>query len=271
MGCGRRSRSSRRVVQKAYILPGHLSGHDKATPRDFLGRSGPHHSRATTIHPQGRRSPSTNQNGDATPPTVVGSIWNLFVDGRRRPGRGPRNLPGWLAAIALTLAATAAQGDNALPTLETLAMASDVVVVGRVEAVRVHASGPGDRPGIHTETRIAIRAHVIGDTGVGLDSTLAVWTQGGELGGRRRVLVGQATFRKGETVGLFLRRTPDGALFPTALAHGRWSLAAHDATEWLIPSRATDSTGTAPMVSGGASAVTYDEFVRRVQAAPRTR
>jgi hypothetical protein len=95
---------------------------------------------------------------------------------------------------------------------------SDHVVLGRVLGVVALASGPRGEAGIHSQVTIEVQHPFQGQS----PPTLTLWVQGGELGDRRRVLSGQAQFRTGETLLLFLRARPDGVLFPTAMGRGKW-------------------------------------------------
>lgn len=103
-------------------------------------------------------------------------------------------------------------------TLEELAHASDVIVRGTVIDVVVHSTGPGGRPGIHTEVRIGAEEFLAGAP----VSVVTLWVHGGRIGNRARVVAGQARFEVSENVVVFLFDAGGGALFPTGMAQGKW-------------------------------------------------
>lgn len=107
------------------------------------------------------------------------------------------------------------QGDT---SIEALTRASEVIVRGMVIDVIVHPSGPGGRAGIHTEVRIAAHEFLAGPP----VSVVTLWVQGGRVGRQARVVPGQARFRLGEDVLVFLFDAGGGALFPTGMSHGKW-------------------------------------------------
>jgi hypothetical protein len=108
-------------------------------------------------------------------------------------------------------------------TIEDLARASDLVVVGRVEHVDVLPQGPAGQPGIHTRAIVQVAETLRGEH----QTIIEVWVQGGRLGDRMRVIPGQAQFRVGEDVVLFLFRAGDGC-WPTGLGRGAWRSIASD-------------------------------------------
>lgn len=103
-------------------------------------------------------------------------------------------------------------------SLEDLVSASDSVVVGTVLEVEALGHGPAGQPGIHTRARIAVDETLLGPPE---SDQLDVWVQGGRLGDQMRVIPGQARFRVGETVVLFLFQA-GGGLWPTGMARGKW-------------------------------------------------
>lgn len=104
-------------------------------------------------------------------------------------------------------------------TIEDLARASDLVIIGRVEHVDVHPHGPAGQPGIHTRAVIQVAETLRGE-----HRTIAeVWVHGGRIGNRMRVVPGQATFRAGEDVALFLFDA-GGGLWPTGMGRGKWNI-----------------------------------------------
>lgn len=104
-------------------------------------------------------------------------------------------------------------------TIEDLARASDLVVIGRVEHVDVHPHGPAGQPGIHTRAVIQVAETLRGEH----RTIVEVWVHGGRIGNRMRVVPGQATFRVGEDVALFLFDA-GGGIWPTGMGRGKWSI-----------------------------------------------
>jgi len=103
-------------------------------------------------------------------------------------------------------------------SIEELAAASDLVVVGRIEHVACEPRGPAGQPGIHS--RAVIR---VSETWRGQSQTrLEVWVQGGRIGTHRRVVPNQAVFRQGEVVVLFAFEA-GGGLWPTGMSRGLWA------------------------------------------------
>lgn len=124
-----------------------------------------------------------------------------------------------IASIAVLAPASATRATTFEDiTLEQLAAASDLVVIGRVEHVDVHPTGPGGQPGIHTRAVVQVAETLRGEH----RTIIEVWVHGGRLGDRMRVVPGQATFRAGEEVALFLFEAGSG-LWPTGMGRGKWS------------------------------------------------
>jgi hypothetical protein len=119
-------------------------------------------------------------------------------------------------------------------TVEDLARASDLVVLGRVRELRVQAHGPNGQPGIHTRALVEVEETWRGQP----RAIVEVWVHGGQLGNRLRVLPGQATFQRGERVVLFLFEA-GGGFWPTGMGRGKWTVrgaTAAPAAE-LLPTR----------------------------------
>lgn len=139
----------------------------------------------------------------------------------------PATLPRRAGAIALAVVTTAVAlapvpataTTFAEVTLEDLARASDLVVIGRVEHTDVLPHGPGGQPGIHTRATIQVAETLRGQP----RTIIEVWAHGGRLGDRMRVVPGQATFRPGEHVALFLFDA-GGGLWPTGMGRGKWTV-----------------------------------------------
>jgi hypothetical protein len=139
------------------------------------------------------------------------------------PRRVLRSMYGVVLATLFPLAlATLWSGDAHATTfddatIEELVRASDVIVRGRVEAVVVEPNGPSGQRGIHTRAIVRVDETIRGDA----RELVEVWVHGGQLGRRMRVVPGQATFREGEEVVLFLFEA-GGGLWPTGMGRGKW-------------------------------------------------
>lgn len=137
-------------------------------------------------------------------------------------------------STAFALPARATTFDEA--TVQRLRASSDLIVLGRVERVEVFARGPAGQPGIHTRATIRV-----GETLRGEDrDTVEVWAHGGRLGRRMRLVPGQASFRAGERVVLFLFRA-GGGLWPTGMGRGKWPVDGEDARASVRPPRVEGS------------------------------
>ncbi|MCA9610154.1 MAG: hypothetical protein KC619_31370 [Myxococcales bacterium] len=173
-----------------------------------------------------------------------------------------RQFQAFLAALALFVAATVAAPSAEATTfvdvtVEQLAAASDLIVVGRVVEVSVEPQGPAGQPGIHTRATVQVEEVLRGPG----RSLVDVWVQGGRLGDRMRVVPGQAQFVQGEDLVLFLTEA-GGGLWPTGMGRGKWQ-------------RPPDSSGFSPQspLRDGphlAPALTLQEL-RRVAAREATR
>lgn len=147
-------------------------------------------------------------------------------------------VPLLLSFVVATLAALTAPASAttfADVTVEDLARASALVVIGRVEHVDVHPEGPAGQPGIHTRAVIQVEETLRGEH----RTILEVWVHGGRLGDRMRVVPGQASFRQGEHVALFLFAA-GGGLWPTGMGRGKWLMASP--AESQIPTGVTATT-----------------------------
>lgn len=133
-----------------------------------------------------------------------------------------------LLGVAAIPQSTAHATTFAEVTLEDLARASDLVIIGRVERVDVHPHGPGGQPGIHTRAVIQVAETLRGEH----RTFLEVWVHGGRVGNRMRVVPGQATFRPGEHLTLFVFES-GGGFWPTGMGRGKWTMAS--STEPNIP------------------------------------
>jgi hypothetical protein len=104
--------------------------------------------------------------------------------------------------------------------LRRLVSQSDRIVVGRVIAADAQPFGPRGERGIHTRIELQVERSLIGSN----SESVRFWVQGGRWGDRLRRVSGQATFKVGETVAVFLRARPDGELFPSAMGEAKWQV-----------------------------------------------
>lgn len=163
----------------------------------------------------------------------------------------------WLLGLALLLSLTLWSATGRATTfvdvtVEQLAAASDLVVLGRVEHVDVSPTGPSGQAGIHTRATVQIRDSY---RGANVSTLLHVWVQGGQLGDHARVVPGQARFQVGETYVLFLFEQR-GALFPTGMARGAWH----------VPSGRDPRVGAPPEGLNGIVPATLADLAGRVRA-----
>lgn len=103
-------------------------------------------------------------------------------------------------------------------SVQQLTDRSELVVRGHVVATEVRGHGPGGLPGIHTEITVAVDEALKGAPG----REVHFFVQGGRLGGRLRVVHGQARIAMGEHVIMFLFRNEHGVLWPTGMGRGKW-------------------------------------------------
>jgi hypothetical protein len=132
--------------------------------------------------------------------------------------------------------------------IAALSHASEVVVEATVVETHSTATGPGGLPGIHTQVTLRVARVLKGS----VPERFVIWTHGGTLGSRRRVVVGQAEFRRGEHVVVFLRRVGQ-AWFPTGMSRGKWEI------------------GPGGLAVCGSTAIDTDRLVAAVSQAERVR
>lgn len=167
----------------------------------------------------------------------------------------------WLPLLVLlTLPGVASATTMVRATVEQLASASDVVVLGRVR--RATATTEGPQRGVFTEVELEVEEVWRGEA----DGAVRFWVHGGRVGGRAMQTHGQARFVPHERVVVFLAGSPR---FPTGMSQGRWvvhgdvvrsgadagSLFARDGAGRLAPA--------APL-----GPMRLDELRARVEAAP---
>src|SRR5262249_37178499 len=97
---------------------------------------------------------------------------------------------------------------------------SDLVVSGRVERTSVQDRGPGGEPGLFTLVTLDVHESLFGAA----RDHLQFWVHGGELGNHRRLVSGQAQYRTGENLVVFLHARRDGNFFPAGMGRGKWTV-----------------------------------------------
>lgn len=131
-------------------------------------------------------------------------------------------------ALAFIASSAAATVSVELPVAE-LAKLSEVVVRGHVIGVRSVEGTLPDVRDIATEITIAPQGFLRGQA----SSEIRFFVHGGIVGRRAVVVPGEASFRLGEDVVVFLMRGRDRRWL-TALAQGKWSVVRDDAgVEWV--------------------------------------
>lgn len=187
----------------------------------------------------------------------------------RSPFRANPRVSCLTAAVvcALLLLPSTTRAGQFIPiTVDDLATRSAVIVVGRVEATLAQPNGPHGLEGIHTRVRFTISETLAGDAHGSLD----FWVHGGHLGSRLRHITGQARFAPGEELLLFLFEDPDGALWPSGMARGKWRLQTLGGQRWATPAAALDGTEAAPLSSASSAVrptLSLDDLRRRIRAA----
>jgi hypothetical protein len=112
---------------------------------------------------------------------------------------------------------------------DTLIESSAVIVAGEVVSAQSYEAPGG---GIFTAVGVDVSHDLHGANGA---QHLTLTVHGGRVGDRAMVVHGQATFRPGERVTLFLVRAR-GSLWPNAMAQGKWSLVeSADGAWWTFP------------------------------------
>jgi hypothetical protein len=141
--------------------------------------------------------------------------------------RGARRPMALLLGACAVLGSTLASATVVIGLDRTaLIRGADGIVAGVVDHVRAI---PGPKQGPEIMTRIDIRVEqtflpIQGVTG----PTLTLIQTGGTLHGRTMLVHGQAQFRRGERVLVFVERVSDGRLIPYGMAQGKFTIAEHD-------------------------------------------
>jgi hypothetical protein len=151
------------------------------------------------------------------------------------------------AAVALMLSA-ALQATVTIPTdLADVVSLSTVIVRGRVVDTRAFtdvANGP-----VVTAVTVTV-AEVLKGTA---ESAVTFRVHGGDLGRYRQVMIGAPTFRVGDDAYLFLKRAPDGVLWPVGMGAGVYKIS---------PSAPSGPLVVNPPVVAGVTATAGAQIVR---------
>lgn len=134
----------------------------------------------------------------------------------------PRNR-GWTRGLVVALAVVAGAPASASVALGlsigALTRRSDLVVLARVTRVTSRPARPGG--GLHTYTTLAVIRTLAGTA----PASVVVRQLGGRRGRRVSRVVGDARFRAGEEVVVFLRRDPRAPVYHlTALAEAKFTV-----------------------------------------------
>jgi hypothetical protein len=132
------------------------------------------------------------------------------------PSRRAARFRAWLA-LALMFGLPLGAGQMLPMSLEELATDADMVVHGTVESLSCREGTSG-----RLVTRVELKLEATWK-GASADS-LTIVLAGGTLGNRREVLTGQAEYKPGEEVVLFLKRNPAGEPVTMALAQGKFAV-----------------------------------------------
>ena len=126
--------------------------------------------------------------------------------------------------------AQGAEDEASLTLLSELAAKSTIVVAGVVSRTEASPTGPAGARGIHTAVELSEVEVLRGDA----TGPISFWVQGGVIGDRARRVVGQASFNVGQRVLVFLTQAPNGALWPTRMGLGKWTLESCDQSTCAI-------------------------------------
>lgn len=183
----------------------------------------------------------------------------------------------WVAALAVAISwvpGPAARATILLEqSIEEMTAESALVVRARVARVDPRMGGPNGRPGIYTYVTLDVIEHLRGTSGARVE----VVVHGGRVGREASLVSGQARFTAGEEVVVFLFRG-GGALWPTAMALGKWAVQRDARGEWVTRSfagvglarPAADGTvrPVAPSETRAPSRMSLDELRDRVRSVP---
>ncbi|MCB9598428.1 MAG: hypothetical protein H6719_37285 [Sandaracinaceae bacterium] len=150
-------------------------------------------------------------------------------------------------SLILGLAASASATVMIRASVEKLAAESELVVVGTVVEAEPQDGGPRGEGGIYTRVELSVDEVWRGAT----DGPVTFWVHGGRVGDRAMRTHGQATFEPGERVLVFLDDA-GGALFPTNMSQGKWTLDGDSARSRaeagaLVTREGDRLTGAAPL------------------------
>jgi hypothetical protein len=152
-----------------------------------------------------------------------------------------------VASLSVGGGKTAAASSTAPLDLEALAVSSEVIVLGRVEASDSHVIAPGSRY-IVTDVTIATEQRLLGESE---PDRFVVRYLGGEVGKLGQRVFGEASYRVGERVVLFAVRR-QGAFYALGMSQG--VLHVHD-----------DAGGVA-RVGAGAASRRLDDVLEQVRS-----
>lgn len=144
------------------------------------------------------------------------------------------------AAFTAILALTAAlQATVTIPTdLPDVVSSATLIVRGRVVDARAFtdvANGP-----VMTAVTVTVTETLKGTT----DRAITFRVHGGELGRYRHVMVGSPTFAVGDDAYVFLKRAPDGALWPVGMGAGVYKVSALSGSAMVSPPVVAGLTAT---------------------------
>lgn len=161
-----------------------------------------------------------------------------------------------LLALFCLLVSTARATVSRPVSVRQLAAWSELVVRGRVVSTEARLHGGQ----VVTRVTLDVTATLRGSS----NREVRFLVHGGDVGERRVVVPGEATFVAGEDVAVFLMRG-GSTLWLTSLAQGKWNVARDsEGTEWVGQST---EPGHAPQ-NQRVRAISYDDFVADVRSAP---
>lgn len=158
-----------------------------------------------------------------------------------------------IAALAWATSVSPARATILLEqSIEEMTAESVLVVRGRVARTEARLTGPNGRAGIHTYVTLDVIERLRGRCAARIELVV----HGGRVGREAAMVSGQARFVAGEEVVVFLFRG-GGALWPTAMALGKWNVERDASGEWVTRSLAGASLA-APTGDGTVSPTSVD-------------
>jgi hypothetical protein len=144
-------------------------------------------------------------------------------------------------------------------TVEELTHASDWVLHGRVLSTVAEARTVGGRRGIFTTVSVRGDEWLRGE-GPPVQQFVV---HGGRVGNRASVVHGQARFRAGEEVVVFLYRSPE-VVWLTGMSQGKWTVSQARVTSAVDPTALLEHE---PGTPSAATTMTLDDLRTRVRNA----